>query len=368
MELSYVENRIIFETIVGSQAYGINNKDSDVDKSGVMIPGIEYFYGLDRVEQFNGYPDEDKTIYEIRKAIRLISDNNPNMMDLLWVPDRCVLKMTDYWQKIMDNRDLFVSKRCRYTFSGYAYAQLSRIKTHRKFLLDPPKSPPTREELGLPAVPIFPTSQLKGVCFAAMEFLIEEEKQNFIDELDGIYGDYVVPLLARFLRPEERGIAMEWLQMGIKSQANAFQSVGTQYIKDEYIDMAHKELSYYNACKEYARYQDWKKARNKNRAPLEEKFGYDSKHAAHLIRLLNMGEEILKTGRVNVDRTNIDAEELKAIRAGAWAYDKVEQYASDKDAEFDALYKTSTLPKSVDIVNIGKLCVEVVDQYHKKHS
>ena len=366
MEVTYVEERTIFECVVGSTAYGINGPTSDIDKSGVMIPGIEYFYGLSKVDQFNGYPDEDKTIYEIRKALRLISDNNPNMMDLLWVPDRCVLRMTDYWQRIVDNRDLFVSKRCRYTFSGYAVAQLDRIRVHRKFLLDPPKAPPTRAETGLPEVSIFPTSQLKGVCYAAMEFLIEEEKQNFIDELDGIYGDYVVPLLARFLRPEERALAMEWLQLGIKSQAHAFQSVGTQYIKDEYIDLAHKELSYYNASREYSRYMDWKKSRNKARAPMEEKFGYDTKHAGHLVRLMRMGEEILRTGKVNVDRTNIDADELKAIRAGAWTYEKIEEYAHAKDKEFEELYKTSALPRSVDVNQINALCIETVDRYHKK--
>lgn len=367
MEASYVEPRIIFETVVGSRAYGIHTEDSDYDKAGVMIPGIEYFYGLNRVEQFNGYPGEDKTIYEIRKAIRLISDNNPNMMDLLWVPDRCITQMTDYWQEIMGKRDMFVSKRCRYTFSGYAIAQLYRIRVHRKFLLDPPKAPPTRSDAGLPEVSVFPTSQLKGVCYAAMEFIIEEEKHNFIDELDGIYGDYVVPLLARFLRPEERAVAMEWLQMGIKSQAHAFQSVGTQFIKDEYVEMAHKELSYYNACREYSRYIDWKKSRNKKRAPLEEKFGFDTKHASHLVRLIRMGEEILKTGKVNVDRTEIDAEELKSIRAGAWTYEQIEQYAESKDKEFEDLYNTTTLPRSVDINKINELCIEVVHKYLSDH-
>jgi len=365
MEISYVDKNTIFECIVGSQAYGISGLHSDVDKSGVMIPGIEYFFGLNRVDQFNGYPGEDKTIYEFRKALRLISDNNPNMMDLLWVPERCVLRMTEYWQRIIDNRELFISKRCRYTFSGYAIAQLDRIRTHRKFLLDPPKAPPTRAEIGLPEVSIFPTSQLKGVCYAAMEFLIEEEKQNFIDELDGIYGDYIVPLLARFIRPEERALAIEWLQTGIKSQAHAFQSVGTQYIKDEYVEIAHKELSHYNAVKEYSRYMDWKKSRNKARAPLEEKFGFDTKHAGHLVRLLRMGEEILRTGKVNVDRTNIDAEELKAIRAGAWTYDQIDQYAHDKDKEFEELYKSSPLPRSVDMGLINELCIEIVDRYHK---
>jgi hypothetical protein len=196
-----------------------------------------------------------------------------------------------------------------------------------------------------------------------MEFIIEEERQNFIDELDGIYGNYVVPLLSRFLIPEERGIAMDWLQMGIKAQARAFQTIGTQYLKEEYVDMAKKELEHYTATKEWERYLHWKKSRNKARAPLEEKYGYDTKHASHLWRLLAMGEEILRTGKVNVDRTNIDAEQLKAIRNGDKKYEEIEEYACKKDKELNAFYATSILPRSVDMEKINELCVKTVADY-----
>ncbi|AEZ66297.1 hypothetical protein phiTE_131 [Pectobacterium phage phiTE] len=38
------------------------------------------------------------------------------------------------------------------------------------------------------------------------------------------------------------------------------------------------------------------KNRNAARHELEEKFGYDTKHAMHLVRLLRMSQEILETG------------------------------------------------------------------------
>lgn len=362
MDLAYVQPRVIFETVVGSRAYGIHTPESDYDKNGVMIPGREYFYGFDRFEQYRDFPGEDKVIYDIRKALKLISDNNPNMMDLLWVPQRCIIKTTPWWNRILEKRDLFVSKRCRYTFSGYAIAQLNRIKTHRKFLLDPPKEPPSRTELGLPEKPLFPTSQLKAVCYAALEAIIEEERENFIAELDGIYGDYVVPLLSRFLIPEQRNLAMEWFQLGVKSQAKAFLSLGTQYVRDEYVDMAKKELNYYDAMEQWKRYQQWKKSRNKKRAVLEEQYGFDTKHAAHLVRLKRMGEEILETGQVNVDRTGIDAEELVAIRNGAWSYEKIEAYASD-EALLDDLYKSTSLRRSSDYKAINELCIDTVEEF-----
>ena len=56
---------------------------------------------------------------------------------------------------------------------------------------------------------------------------------------------------------------------------------------------------------------------------LEAAHGYDTKHGAHLVRLLRMGREIVETGSVHVWRGDRDADELLAIRAGAWSYDRL---------------------------------------------
>jgi hypothetical protein len=373
MEVSVVEKRTIFLTEVGSRAYGIHRPDSDHDQAGVMIPPAKYFFGLDKFEQFRNFPPEDravsdkpqdKVIYDIRKALSLISDNNPNMLDLLFSPEKCIVILKPEWQTIMDNRELFISKKCRHTYSGYAFAQLRRINTHRKFLIDPPKVKPIREDFGLPTVSIFPTAQLKAVVYAAMgDFLIEEEKENFLSELDDVYSNYVIPIINRYMKPDLRSLAMEYLQVGVKSQANTLKALGPSYIKDEYLDMATKELQFYSADLEWQQYNSWSKSRNKARAELEVKFGYDTKHAAHLVRLIRMCKEILETGKVYVDRTNIDAEELKEIRAGAWGYDKLEEYAKKMDDEAGVLYLTSSIKRSPDADMIKQLCETICEQY-----
>jgi len=364
MEIQYVEDRTIFLTVIGSRAYGLSRPDSDEDQAGVMIPGKEYFFGFDRFDQFNGFPGVDKTIYDIRKILKLIADNNPNCMDLLFVPDRCIKKITPYWHIFMENRDLFVSKKCRWTFSGYSRAQLERIDTHRKFLLNPPQSEPKREDFGLPATSIFPTAQLKAVVYAALgDFIIEEEKENFLDSLDDVYSNYIMPLFGRYVKDDRRALALEYLQVGIKSQANTLKALGPSYIKDEYIEEATKELQYYHAQQEWDRYAQWKKTRNKARAEIEAKFKFDAKHAMHLVRLIRMCQEILETGKVNVDRTGIDADELKAIRDGAWSYEQIKEYSDNMDRKAEELYKTSTIQKSPDINKIKKLCVDVCEKY-----
>jgi predicted nucleotidyltransferase len=364
MEISYVKDHTIFETIVGSQAYGLNTPESDIDIRGVMIPGKEFFLGLKKFEQFTGFPGEDRTTYDFRKALRLMGDGNPNMLDLLFVPDRCVQITTPYWERIRENRHLFVSLKCKFTFSGYAISQLNRIRTHRDYILNPPKKKPERSEYGLPEESIFPTAQIKSLVASVLgDFFMEDSKENFLDELDGIYGDYIMPLFYKYVKEDCRHVAMEWLQITLKAQCSAIKAIGPKYIKDEYLDMAEKELQYYSAKHNWDRYQQWFKTRNKKRIELELKYGFDTKHASHLVRLIRMCKEILTTGKVNVERTGIDADELRAIKNGAWSYEQVEQYAENMDESLDALYKTSTLQKCCKINAIDDLCVEVCEEY-----
>jgi hypothetical protein len=167
---------------------------------------------------------------------------------------------------------------------------------------------------------------------------------------------------------EKRALALEYLQVGIKSQANTLRSLGPSFIKDEYLEEAGKELEYYTASKEWEQYEAWKKNRNKARAELEIRHGYDCKHAMHLVRLYRMGAEILSTGKVNVDRTGIDAEELKVIRNGAWTFEKVEEYSRQMDENLDELYKESRLQKSPQLDKIKELCVEVCKEYLWRNS
>lgn len=367
MEQSFVEKHIIFETLVGSRAYGIHNDDSDFDTKGVMIPTKEYYFGNKRFEQYEGY-EGDKVIYDFRKMIKLISENNPNCLDMLYTPKHCIYKITPYWEKVMENADLFLSKKCKFTFSGYAIAQLKRIKTHRAYLLNPPEIKPERKDFGLKEDSIFQTAQLKALINieSLFEYVEPENKEMFINELDTVYADNVIPVFGKYFKEDRKDICLAYIQNTLYSQLNTFTILGTcNYLKDEFVEEAEKELKYQTKLMQWKQYEEWKKHRNKKRAELEEKSGYDTKHAAHLVRLLRMGDEILSTGKVNVDRTNIDAEELKSIRQGSWTYDQIEEYAETMDKKLDELYKNSKLQKNPQIEKIDDLCVEITDEYLK---
>lgn len=104
------------------------------------------------------------------------------------------------------------------------------------------------------------------------------------------------------------------------------------------------------------------KNRNEKRSELEEKFGYDTKHAMHLVRLLRTGEEILSEGIVRVKRP--DAKELLDIRNGLFSYDELLIYAEEKDKLIrEVLYKETALPKKANVNFAAKILMEIQDMY-----
>jgi len=84
------------------------------------------------------------------------------------------------------------------------------------------------------------------------------------------------------------------------------------------------------------------------------------KHAMHLVRLLRMGVEALRDEEIIVKRP--DAEELLAIRAGAWSYDELIKYAEDMDKQVrEVWYKKTKLPKYPDLKFAASLLMDVQD-------
>jgi len=92
-----------------------------------------------------------------------------------------------------------------------------------------------------------------------------------------------------------------------------------------------------------------------------ERFGYDCKNAAHLIRLLKMGIEALATGEVNVYRH--DAKLLKEIKSGQWTLQQVETEAHRLQALLDEAFVRCTLPDNPDFAKSEKLLVEIIEDY-----
>jgi len=136
---------------MGSQAYGVSSESSDIDIYGICIPPKEEVFphlrgeiqGFGRQKQrFEQYQQHhiidseagkeyDLTIYNITKYFSLAMDNNPNIVDSLFVPRNCVCFSTQIGELIRQNRTKFLHKGSFQKFLGYAYSQLHKIKNNK---------------------------------------------------------------------------------------------------------------------------------------------------------------------------------------------------------------------------------------------
>lgn len=347
-ELSWISDRTIFLTVHGSRAYDTNIETSDFDYKGICVPTKDYYFGISNTFEQAELKDPDTVIYEIRKFFDLASQSNPNVIEVLHTDPSDHLHVSPIGEMILNHKDEFLSKRVKYSFLGYAFSQLKRIKLHRGYLLNPLKEYPTRASMGLPEFTLIPQDQ-----FAAAQAEIRKELDkfqfDFMEDLSeptkiGIRS-VVIDLLAELKITAEE----QWM--------SAARKIG---LSDNFIEIMQRERAYASAKKTWDKYQEWKKERNEARAELEAKFGYDTKHAMHLVRLTRMGQEILSTGKVIVKRP--DREELLAIRAGAWSYDQLIEFAEQQEKAINALYHTcDILPKVPDRNSLNKLCISCIE-------
>jgi len=100
------------------------------------------------------------------------------------------------------------------------------------------------------------------------------------------------------------------------------------------------------------------------RKALVQKHGYDTKNAAHLIRLLRMGIEFLKDGELNVFRH--DAAQLLEIKNGEWTLDRVKVEADILFKRAEAAFDASILPRRPDMKKVDDLTIQICGEFVRK--
>lgn len=126
-ENEHLGSNIIFLTFGGSHAYGTNIETSDVDVRGCVLPRKHELIGLSNFEQFQN-SETDTTIYCFNKLVHLMSNCNPNTIEMLGCKPEHYTMVTPIGRKLLDNKKLFLSQRAKNAFAGYATAQLRRLQ------------------------------------------------------------------------------------------------------------------------------------------------------------------------------------------------------------------------------------------------
>lgn len=138
-----------YEVIMGSFAYGVTSDTSDVDVYGFCIPPKDWIFphlrgeipgfgtAEKRFEQFqqhhikeNGTEKTyDLSIYSIVKYFNLCMENNPNMIDSLFVPFNCIVHSTHVGNRVREKRRIFLHKGIWHKLKGYAYSQIHKMQS-----------------------------------------------------------------------------------------------------------------------------------------------------------------------------------------------------------------------------------------------
>lgn len=124
----HLGSNIILLTLGGSHAYGTNVEGSDVDVRGIALNSKEEILTNKNFEQFVN-ETTDTTIYSFNKIINLLINVNPNTCEMLGCKPEHYLYLSPIGQELIDNRHLFLSKKCVHSFGGYANQQLRRLSS-----------------------------------------------------------------------------------------------------------------------------------------------------------------------------------------------------------------------------------------------
>lgn len=375
--MNWLVPNTVYVTLHGSQAYGLNNELSDTDVKGVVIPPKEVendlFHRFEQaenppeIEALLGHlknplnPKFESSLYSLRKFMVLAANVNPNIIELLWTDPADHFVFKSPMEKLMANRDLFLSSKAKFTFSGYAFAQAAKIERHRKWIVMGELTPPTREQFGLPPELSKGTTEVFGYIKSKVEewnlnqFAMDEQSRADLKET-------IWTLVAELSNKK-----VAWDNWPDAYAAGVIEKTRRDLsLSDEVIALINKERAYDRAMNNYKSWVRWKAERNPARRELEVKSGYDTKHASHLVRLMRMGYEILTENKVIVKRP--DREEILAVKNGAWSYEKVMEFAKDMQKNLDVAYKTTSLPKSVNFEKVNRLYHELFESYHNKYA
>jgi predicted nucleotidyltransferase len=265
-------DNIMFVTLGGSHAYGTNVEGSDLDIRGCAFNTKEELLLQNCFEQIIDN-NTDTTIYGFNKFIKLLSNCNPNVIEMLGLPKEYYWQLSDLGAELIDKRDMFLSKKAVQTFGGYAYAQLRR--------LDNKAVRTTSQEA-------YEEHILHSIENAKNTF--PEKYFKYDDEMIKLYLD---------------------------------DSTTPEFDKEIFIDTTLKHyplrdyLGMWSEMKEIAKEYSKNKSKRNEHAASHGKLG---KHMMHLIRLYLMCIDILRDGQI-ITRRDKEHDLLMSIRNGKYLDD-----------------------------------------------
>lgn len=263
----HLGSRIMLLGISGSHGYGTDREGSDIDFRGVALNRPSDILGLTTFEQFEDRIT-DTVIYSFNKLIGLLLNCNPNTIEILGLDEDQYLICSDLGKRLLENKQLFLSKRAAASFGHYADAQLRRLQN---------------------AIAGDTLSQTER------ENHILKSAQHAMDEFERRYGecDYGTA----------RMYADKAITEGLDTEIYLDMSF-CHYPLRQYTDMMN---TLHSVIKDYDKIGKRNHKKDDNHL---------NKHAMHLVRLFMMGIDILEKAEIRTYRPEVDLQLLRSIRNG----------------------------------------------------
>lgn len=354
------EQCLLYKVIAGSRAYGLDLPTSDTDIRGIFLQPNEFRLGNGYIEQLNDVKN-DIVYYELNRFINLLADNNPNIIENLFVPEDKILYINPKIRPLYNNREKFLTNKIRLTFGGYAISQIKKARGLNKKIVNPIN----REKKDiLDFCYIFEKDD--GYTMLAKQWLKKHNKRSeFIGlselpngvQLYKVYYDYLAE--SKNDNPRFENIAIHHFRGVISEGGNDIRH--SEIPKDYPLEafLFYNKDGYSTYCKEYKEYWEWVEKRNPHRYNdnVSNNQNYDGKNMMHCLRMLDMAIEIAEGKGVKLVRP--DREWLLSVRKGLVKYDDIISLIEDKKNRMDEAFSKSNLPDKVDDDMIHNIILQI---------
>ena len=352
---------ILLEYISGSQMYGTNTPESDIDVKGIFIMPDEdftdlYYNQVEYEECSSGkfIIDKDDKLYskfagkecemkffELRKFLTLLEKNNPNSLEVFDIPKDCIVYKHPLFDSILLNQKKFLTKKSFGSFSGYAMDQTNKAHGKNKKQNWEKERFERKTILDFCHVPYKQGSQpIKDFIKAINPSLSGTEKQFGLVKIPHMTHNYGVYF------------KLDATYKGMTNEDETSTTLRVSNVSREalpIVTMTFNESAWNMHCDDYRSYLEWQENRNDARWVDVKNHGQkiDGKNMLHMQRLISMATDIANNKGIISRRP--EAEELIKIRKGEVSLEALMEKSKTALKELKALYdKNEFLPEEVE--------------------
>lgn len=400
---------IIIKAVAGSHLYGLNTPTSDLDTRGIYLDSVDDVLNING-RQCGEMADDKQDIkfYSLGKFLKLASECNPSIMELLYLPEDAIIVKSPIYDELISHRDWFLSKKAFHTYSGYAYAQIKRAKGLNKkgnsvgkyvkedgiqwarwalrngrmteeqimrctnsfflkYLLkeDTNWENPGDEQLGKgyddfcamshPRLKVYLMTEVNGMPFRPKPFDIVECQKfdaSRVEGLDSLYRVY------------NHGVGFLSMEGDVSCRSISIEREKTDFAGVVKVD----GRQYEEDKREYESFWTWMSERNEARYTndWDSDGKVDWKNLMHTMRLLICAESIARDGIMKVRFEGDERQYLLGIRNGMYSYDEIIAKAEEMNGGLKEVFDKSTLPSSSDFKSINQFYIDTMKKQFRQ--